>query len=47
MKLTVPKNATKREREFIESLQQGLSYAKGKKSKGVIVEKHPKRAVKK
>jgi hypothetical protein len=31
---------TKREREFIDSLKQGVKAAHGKKAKGVIKERH-------
>jgi putative transcriptional regulator len=46
MKTTQPTKATKDELRFIASLEEGLKYARGLKSKGVIVERHPLRATK-
>jgi putative transcriptional regulator len=46
MKTTAHPKATKDELRFIASLQEGLKFARGLKSKGVTVERHPLRATK-
>lgn len=46
MTLTKPKHATKEELQFIKSLEEGLKFVRGQKTKGVVVERHPLRATK-